>query len=306
MAALDDSRDPAFRAAAFAYVRGLLDANGGVVSRGELEAFVFDGQRVPLVERQKGIRKVSGLSAAVSIMTTYVSDPSKAPYADAVGEDQYFRYKWQGTDPSTYTNQSLRVARERDLPVMWLRGVQPGHYEVDFVWIVGEEPDEHQFVLALDEIERDMWGIEEWKGPDQALRRAYAERLVKQRIHQQGFRRRVLFAYANQCALCRLQHVPLLDAAHIKEDKDGGEPVVPNGIAMCAIHHRAFDADVLGIRPDFVIQVQPHVMKEKDGPTLQHALQGVHGTTIELPRQVAAYPDTGLLEERFARFLTAG
>lgn len=300
------SLDARFRAAAFSYVRQLAQANGGVVSRTDLEAFEFDGKRVPLIERQRGIRKVSWLDAAVSIMTTYVSDPRKAPYDDAIGPDQYFRYKWQGTDPDAFDNRALREAKDRDLQVMWFQGIQPGLYEVDFVWLIGEEREKHQFVLALDQISKDMWGIEDWKGPDQVLRREYAERLVKQRTHQQGFRRRVLAAYANQCALCKLQHVSLLDAAHIREDKDGGEPIVPNGIAMCAIHHRAFDANVLGIRPDYVIQVQPLVLLEKDGPTLQHALQGVHGQSLQVPQQRAAKPDPALLQERFERFLEAG
>lgn len=301
-----DDLDARFRAAAFAYVRRLLDEHGGLVTRQQLEAFEFEGRRVPLIERQRGIRKISWLEAAVSILTTYVSDPRKAPYEDAVGTDSHFRYKWQGTDPNAFDNRALRTAMERGAQLMWFQGVQPGVYEVDFVWLVDEEPAELQFVLALDELQREMWTIQDWKGPDQALRRDYADRMVRQRKHQRGFRVRVLAAYANQCALCRLQHVPLLDAAHIKEDKDGGEPVVPNGIAMCAIHHRAFDADVLGIRPDFVIQVQPRVLDEKDGPTLQHALQGVHGISLQLPRQTTARPDAALLEERFSRFLKAG
>lgn len=298
--------DSQFRAAAFAYVRGIADVNGGLVTRAQLEAFEFEGKRVPLIERQRGIRKVAWLEAAISFLTTYVSDPQKAPYADTVGEDKYFRYKWQGTDPNAFDNRALRAAKEQGLQLMWFRGVQPGIYEVDFVWLVGEEPEHHQFVVALDDMERQMWTIEDWKGPDQALRRDYAERLVKQRTHQAGFRRRVLAAYRNQCALCRLQHISLLDAAHIREDSDGGEPIVPNGIAMCAIHHRAFDADVIGIRPDYVIEVQPHVLAEKDGPTLEHALQGVHLAVIELPKQVAARPNAGLLEERYARFKQAG
>lgn len=36
-----------------------------------------------------------------------------------------------------------------------------------------------------------------------------------------------------QCSLCNLRHENLLDAAHIKEDSEGGRPIVPNGVAMC-------------------------------------------------------------------------
>jgi putative restriction endonuclease len=47
-------------------------------------------------------------------------------------------------------------------------------------------------------------------------------------------------------------------------------------------------------------------MEEHDGPTLRHALQGVHGEKMQLPRQRGARPDPALLEERFERFRKAG
>ena len=106
------------------------------------------------------------------------------------------------------------------------------------------------------------------------------------------------------CA-CHLRHTELLDAAHIKDDADGGEPIVPNGVAMCAIHHRAFDNNVFGIRPDFLVEVRSDVLAEQDGPTLRYALQGIHETELWLPRQRAARPDTVLLEERWQRFRAA-
>jgi putative restriction endonuclease len=105
--------------------------------------------------------------------------------------------------------------------------------------------------------------------------------------------------------LCHLRHTPLLDAAHIKEDRDGGEPIVPNGVAMCAIHHRAFDNAVLGIRPDYIVEIRADVMEEKDGPTLLHALQGLHHADLQLPRSRPAWPRQDLLEERYERFKAA-
>jgi hypothetical protein len=119
---------------------------------------------------------------------------------------------------------------------------------------------------------RDGWRPKAFPAPaDELRRREYAERTVRQRLHQPIFRRQVLAAYRTQCALCRLRHGELLDAAHVKEDSDGGEPVVPNGIAMCAIHHRAFDSFVLGVRPDYVIEVRRDVLGEADSRTLRYA-----------------------------------
>lgn len=298
--------DDRFRAAAFAYLRDVTDRSGGLVTRAELEAFVFDGQRVPLVERQRGIRKVAWLDAAVSILTTYVKDPADAPYDDGIGDDGYPRYKWRGTDGTTYDNRALHVAMTERKPLVWLIGVAPGMYEAHFpVWLVHVEPDRHQFVVALEDGMREQWRGDLVHPADLALRRQYAEATVRRRLHQRLFRDRVLLAYQRRCALCNLRHPELLDAAHIKEDADGGEPIVTNGVAMCAIHHRAFDNDVFGIRPDYLVEVRRDVLEEQDGPTLRYALQALHGNRLGLPRQRAAHPDPALLEERWERFRAA-
>ena len=80
---------------------------------------------------------------------------------------------------------------------------------------------------------------------------------------------------------------------------------MPNGVAMCAIHHKAFDKAVLGIRPDYVIEVRQDVLDEQDGPTLMHALQGIHSNKITLPETRGAWPREDLLEERYERFKAA-
>lgn len=299
--------DDRLRAAAFAYLDDLRRRHGEHVSYRDLELFQFEGRRVSLIQRMRGIRVVSGFEAAVSILTTYRARPEDRPYEDAEGPDGYLRYKWRGTDPENYDNVALRRAMELGKPLIWFVGVAPGTYlPVYPVWLVEEEPDQHQFVVAVSEEMRNQWLDPTLVHPvDLALRREYAHSIVKQRLHQRVFRERVLIAYNSQCALCRLRHPELLDAAHIKEDSEGGEPVVPNGLAMCAIHHRAFDAQVLGIRPDYVVEVRKDVREEQDGPTLRHALQGLHKAELILPRHRAAWPDRELLEERFERFLQA-
>lgn len=302
-----DSRDDRLRAAAFAYLDRLRARGGDSLSYRDLEAFEFEGRRVPLIG-QTGIRKVRGVEAALSIMTTFRARPQNRPYDDEAGDDWYGRYKWRGTDPGQSDNVALRRALELAKPLTWFVGVGPAMYTAIYpVWLVGEEPADHEFVVALDEEMRQQWENARLFHPvDLALRRQYAQSVVRRRLHQPVFRQRVLIAYSSQCALCRLRHSELLDAAHIKEDSEGGEPVVPNGVAMCAIHHRSFDANVLTVRPDYQIEVRKDVREEQDGPTLLHALQGVHGEKLVLPKQRAAWPDQGLLEERYERFRAMG
>src|SRR3989304_615457 len=56
-------------------------------------------------------------------------------------------------------------------------------------------------------------------------------------MHQQEFRQ--------ECAICRLRHEELLDAAHILPDgHPRGEPVVPNGLALCNRLRRVGGLDV--------------------------------------------------------------
>jgi len=302
-----DAQDELIRAAAFAFLDGLVDRSGGIVHRADLESFVYEGRRLPLVERQRGIRKPAGLRAALSILTTYTPNPARRPYDDGVGPDGYPRYKWRGTDATTFDNMALRVAMDEREPLVWFIGVGASEFEPIYpVYLVDEEHDQHQFVVAIDAAMREQWdpaGATLQHPADLAARRRYADVIVRQRLHQRVFRDRVLIAYDRRCALCRLQHPELLDAAHIKEDSQGGEPVVPNGIAMCAIHHRAFDANVLGIRPDYRIHVRRDVLEEQDGPTLRHTRQGLHGEEIVVPARKIARPDRDLLEERYVGFL---
>ena len=279
-----------------------------MITTQELNAFVFQGERVSLLQHMRGIRVISGFPDAVTIRTAYAARPEDRPYEDEDGPDGYRRYKWQGTNPTAYDNEALRRAMENQKRLVYFLAIAPGRFLSYYpVWIVGEELDRRQFVVALDELMRDQWSEVVQPHPaDLALRRQYAEQMVKVRIHQRAFRERVLLAYGSQCALCRLRHSELLDAAHIKEDADGGEPVVPNGVAMCAIHHRAFDAQVLGVRPDYTIEIRGDVLEEHDGPTLRHALQGLHQEKLLVPRRATARPDRVLLEERFERFREAG
>ena len=119
------------------------------------------------------------------------------------------------------------------------------------------------------------------------------------------FRQRVLLAYKNQCSICRLRHTRLLDAAHVLSDSEGGEPVVTNGIAMCKIHHAAYDVDIFGIDTAYKVAVRHDILEEVDGPTLRYTLQAINGSRIDLPSRVKARTDRELLEARWNRFKEA-
>jgi putative restriction endonuclease len=113
----------------------------------------------------------------------------------------------------------------------------------------------------------------------------------------------VIEAYQERCAVCRLRHAELLDAAHILRDgHPKGLPIVPNGIALCGLHHAAFDRDFLGIRPDLIIEIREDILRESDGPMLVHGLQGFQGQKVIVPGRREQRPREEFLAERYELF----
>ena len=300
----DPEIDRSVRAAAFAFLDGLAADGQPLVRQEDLAAFSFNGSPVRLMATQQGIWKPRQLTAALSFRTVYARDPNHRPYDDKEGPDGFLRYKWRGENPNHPDNQALREAMVAQLPLIWFQGVASGTYLPIYpVWLAAEEPHAHQFVVSVDEQSLRLRHDLALEDPD--LVRSYAERVAKVRLHQPLFRQRVLLAYQNRCSLCRLRHTRLLDAAHVLADADGGQPVVTNGIAMCKIHHAAYDADIFGIDPKYKVGVRPDVMEELDGPTLRYTLQEINGSQIELPTRQSARPNPELLEVRWQRFQEA-
>jgi len=133
-----------------------------------------------------------------------------------------------------------------------------------------------------------------------------AERTISARVHQPKFRARVISAYNNACAICNLQHVNLLDAAHILPDRDERSTTeVSNGLALCKIHHAAYDRNVIGITPKSLVVVAPKVLAEVDGPMLEYGIKAMHERVLRLPVKEAFKPNVENLEIRYKEFLDA-
>jgi putative restriction endonuclease len=274
------------------------------ITRDELEEFEIDGRPFKLKDRQRGIRKPKELAAALSISTSYVPPGQPRRYDDAVGPDGLIRYKYRDDQRGAADNEALRAAMRDGVPIFWFFGIAPGVYKPIYpIFVVGEEAEQEQFVIAPDTVR----GVVAPGTTDENLRR-YALRQTWQRLHQPVFRATVLHAYASRCAVCSLRHPELLDAAHIAPDRtEGGIASVRNGLALCTIHHRAYDVSVLGIRPDLVVEIRHDLLDEIDGPMLEHGLQRRHRQPLMVvPTRRADRPDPVLLAERYEVFRTAG
>jgi putative restriction endonuclease len=294
-------RDESLRMSCFARLAILQAQYGdelpydGVLSEG----FPYrGGPHVPFLNRQKGIYRSAAQAgpAALSIQTSAAS-----PYADEETDDGFF-YDYRAGSIDQPDNRALRAAALLGVPIVYFVATRPGHYRALYPYFVAQDlPGEGRVLVvpgalvgALDEPE---------PVPIEApLERQHVVRETKVRVHQARFRGAVLVAYRDQCTICRLKEVLLLDAAHITPDIDPrGQPLVSNGLSMCTIHHRAFDQNLVGISPDYRVHVSSRLLDDEDGPMLE-LLKRFQGDGIHVPRRAAWQPGRERLAVRFDQF----
>ncbi len=80
------------------------------------------------------------------------------------------------------------------------------------------------------------------------------------RVRSQAFSDLVKRAYSQRCAICGesrkdARQRPEVQAAHIYPVEKEGPDDVRNGVALCRLHHWAFDGALLGIGSDMVVRV---------------------------------------------------
>jgi putative restriction endonuclease len=295
--------DLALRQAAVARARQLIQAFDDLVPIERLrDGFHFDGQRISFGSFQKGIHRSRAQRgpAALTLTTSF-----KDPYADAFDEaGALFTYAYRAGPIDQADNRALRAANELQTPLVYFRALSPGQYLVVApMFVTSDDPAARTVVLETGLPVQDMQPGGLVSKPDV---RAYATREARYRLHQQRFKLDVMRAYRHRCAICTLRERELVQAAHIVPDPEPeGIAAVVNGLALCAIHHLAFDRNLLGVDPEGVIHIADRLLREIDGPMLRTGLQGFHGERIALPRRPEDQPDPVRLETRFERFVRA-
>ena len=301
-------RDVEMRAAAFTEVHRLVQLSGSLTSEDLLRGFPFEGNRIPLVNPQRGIFKPRQMRRLLSIRTVFPRAGRRVWYDDQRKVLQQFQegdqtvdYAFMGDNPDAADNRWLHEAMIQRTPIIYFLGIAPSRYQVllptfivDFdrsalkVRLTFGHPDE------LDTI------------PTTVSERRYAMRQVRQRLHQSSFREAVIWAYNDRCAFSGLPEPRLLDAAHIVEDKNEllGQPIIQNGIALSKTYHAAFDANLIGIDPDYRIHVSSRLLARRDGATFE-AMKRLNGQSILRTRRKEDLPDRERLEMRFRAFAVA-
>lgn len=116
------------------------------------------------------------------------------------------------------------------------------------------------------------------------------------------FRKRVLIAYERRCAICgddSLLGGDLLglDAAHILWHSFGGPDTESNGLALCTLHHRAFDRGAIGLEPTGAATFAVLVSRELSGRTgAYRQLVNENGNPIRSPQEREFLPQQRFVE----------
>ncbi len=128
------------------------------------------------------------------------------------------------------------------------------------------------------------------------------EQIVKVRVNQSFFRSSILAAYNNTCCITGINQAEFLIAAHIRpwgiDEKNRLNP--RNGLAINALHDKAFEAGFMTIMPDYTIKISPLILKQKGQHTIDF-FGKIENQKIILPSRFL--PDVEFLkyhnEERF-------
>ncbi len=128
------------------------------------------------------------------------------------------------------------------------------------------------------------------------LKRAASPR-GEQRLNQfsrdQGFRRAVVTAYDNRCALCGIRMLTgqghtAVDAAHIIPWSESHNDDPRNGLALCKLCHWAFDEGLMTVSGKYKVITSPQISVTPNFPA---HLQTLSGRGMILPEKELYNPD---------------
>lgn len=295
-------------AAAFNHIAQLELIYGDSVPAAELsKGFIINGDTIQLRSSASGIFKPKQVESVVlSITTTVPKAGGHNKYQDSENDDGSYHYAFEESDTGEYRNQWLINNYETETPFIYFKAVATAVYQC--IWpcfIESVDLDKRFIKVVVGEKPTIIGGAapNNLHKPKEIQARYYVSE-SKTRGHQAEFREEVLKAYSRKCAISGLPEDKLLQAAHIIPDAEfTGAQTVTNGIALNYLHHKAYDAYLLGIDSEFTVHVSESLMNLKDGPLLEHGLLDFDGKQIRLPRSVANRPNQDYLNRKFEQFL---
>jgi len=128
------------------------------------------------------------------------------------------------------------------------------------------------------------------------------ERMVKVRVNQSAFRGAVLTNFNNKCCITGIGLLELIVASHIVPwSKDKVNRLSPaNGLALNALHDKAFDKHLITVTDDLTIKISPKFYQYKDVESINQNFIGYDGKQLIEPRKF--FPDIEFLKIHNEKF----
>jgi putative restriction endonuclease len=271
----DGELDARVRSGAFEFLREQTALHGEVLPFATLtQGFQFEGQRVPLLGPQ-GIFKPAILPGMpLSIMTKAVTEGVARPYDDELGADGFLRCRYRGTDPRHRDNVGLRLAMQRGVPLVLPVRRDPGALHARLARVHCPRPSRATGVLRGSRFAVHAGSVRPTIGPCQSR----GSTRLRDRAHPAPCPPAELPG-----ARARGLSSAVRDLPASPRGTAGGSAHPAGWLALCKLHHAAFDRHILGITPALRVEVRLDILHEVDGPMLLHGLQGFQGAQIVTP-----------------------
>lgn len=118
---------------------------------------------------------------------------------------------------------------------------------------------------------------------------------VIRRLGQQAFRRKLVSAYAGQCAITRCKTLWVLEAAHISPYRGLKTNTVANGLLLRADVHTLFDLALISVEPKKLVVKASRLLKGSQ-------YEALDGRGLRLPVKASLHPSVAALEYHFSQF----
>jgi putative restriction endonuclease len=216
--------------------------------------------------------------------------PGNSALIDARTSDFLIHFFYKRAEEADWEYQGLVDVLDYELQE------QDGREVLVFTLEHRQQPDEPE--PSAEEIEQERTELQQAVESEPQLtddEEQYTE--SRRRARYAAFTQLVRDAYDEQCAICGSVREspdgnPEVEAAHIYPKHEGGSDDVRNGIALCKLHHWAFDSGWFSLSDDHEILVKD--ASERNG---YHEFKQFEGDQIRLPDEEEAHPHPMFLEE---------
>src|SRR3981189_2981417 len=179
-----DASDTVMRTAAFDHVRRLWEVHDHLTATELKPGFMFQGERIPLINPQRGIFKPQQMSFLLSIKTVFPKpggkgwyDDQREVYRQIFEGDETIDYAFMGQDPEAADNRWLREAFDNRIPIIYFLGIAPGRYQALLpAFISGWDPKVLKAPIAFGILDQ-----EALSPPVTAIERRYGLRALRRR-----------------------------------------------------------------------------------------------------------------------------